>query len=117
MSDDYERCEHGTHWRIEVNDFMRVLLTPRCWLQNDRYSPLWDAKLNELMERHHFKPEHTRHYAMLGTAKVWVSNHPYASFTYGKLRPRRITILRAMDKLRQDLQVTDPIENEIKALV
>lgn len=39
---------------------------------------------------------------------VWVSNHPYASFTDYSLgekahRPARATILRAMEKFKQDI--------------
>jgi hypothetical protein len=44
--------------------------------------------------------------ARLGDRIVWIENHPYASFTpvgYPQARPSRATILRAHDKLMEDI--------------
>ncbi len=83
----------------------RVLCTPTCWLQNSTYSAEWDRKLNQLMKGHRFKTLDA-HRARLGPVVVWIANHPYASFTpenrHVEIRPRRITILRAYDKLVRD---------------
>lgn len=94
----------------KLKEILRVLLTPACWIQVNAYSAVWDAKLNALMRTHRFTNirEHT---ADLGDYTVWISNHPYGSFSrYGhgpKVRPRRATILAAHDKLLNDIYIPD----------
>ena len=92
--------------------FFRILLTPRCWLQNDPYSKAWDRRLNELMGQHKFKLDGDECcVAKIGDLKVWIENHPYSSFTIWRdasgnrinVRPSRATILRAWDKLQHDI--------------
>lgn len=75
-------------------------LMPDYWLQNHTYSKAWDRKLNELLDKYDFTNIGS-YTAMLGDTAIWISNHPYASFTpYGRdVRPRRKTILRAWRKL------------------
>jgi hypothetical protein len=87
---------------MKIKDFFRVLFTPSCWIQFDTYSKDWDILLNELMQKHDFVPmnEHT---ACINGIKVWISNHPYGSFEVLGVRPSRITILKAHDKLIKDL--------------
>ena len=90
--------------------FLRVLFTPACWVAHKKYSADWDMELNVLLANYKFKytDEFT---ASLGGTEIWISNHPYASFskwerdvdTNSKPRPKRITMLRAMDKLTADL--------------
>lgn len=89
-----------------VSLLIRVLTTPSCWLQNNSYSRQWDRRLNELMAKHKFVRV-SKHTARLGDLLIWVANHPYASFSpYGEheqdIRPRRVTIFRAHDKLMSD---------------
>lgn len=94
-----------------LTGFFRVLLTPTCWLQNNDFCPEWDSVLNDAMARFKFK-KISPYRATLGPYQVWISNHPYASFSPltpcdpwirdWNARPRRITILRAHDKLRAD---------------
>lgn len=101
-------------------DWLRVLFTPGCWFQQDRYSALWDKKLNELMGKYQFT-DIGKYKATLGPANdIWIANHPYASFTYRRRRPRRITILRAMDKVTVDRGPRptgpDPVDEEIRRL-
>ena len=91
-------------------DFLRVLRTPRCWLQNELYSAQWEKRLGQLAMDNNFVRE-GGHIARLDTTRIWISNHPYASFvpiiegtvcTKLPVRPRRATILKAMDKLVKD---------------
>jgi hypothetical protein len=90
-----------------VSLLLRVLTTPSCWLQNNSYSRQWDRRLKELMATHRFVRT-SRHTAMLGDVLIWIANHPYASFSpYGdremEIRPSRLTIFRAHDKLMRDI--------------
>ena len=97
---------------LRVNAYwnLRVLLTPRCWLQNYEYSRDWDAQLIACMA--FFKFEEVDAFSVsINDIVVWVCNHPYASFSQYKDvctnincgRPSRKTILMAMSKLRKDL--------------
>lgn len=88
----------------EIILWIRVLLTPGCWLQNGKYSAQWDTVLREALKLHRFT-EINAFRATLGPYQVWVANHPYASFTppLTTARPSRRTILMAHDKLIADL--------------
>lgn len=89
--------------------WLRVLATPACWLTVGSYSEYWDLKLRKLMRKHNFTNVDGCS-ATLGPIKVWIANHPYRSFCYYRYqdgvvigpRPKRITALRAMDKLNKD---------------
>lgn len=85
---------------------LKVLITPSCWIQNNKYSAIWDDKLNRLMATHKFEHLNSCE-SKLGGLIIWIENHPYASFTYTriKVRPSRRTILRAFEKLQKDLIV------------
>lgn len=95
---------------MKIKPFLRVLTNPSCWTQSDPYSEEWDEELNKAMESHTF--EYTDEFvARIGDLRVWISNHPYASFTpysggsfFTEVRPKRYTILAAMDKLIKDTQ-------------
>lgn len=91
----------------KITGLLRVLLTPSCWMRVGKYSTEWDLEFTELMENHTF--EGRKEYSVqLGPVRVWLGNHPYASFSSFKYDgqvvcgplPKRITVLRAMDKLR-----------------
>lgn len=94
----------------------KVLFTPSCWLQNHSYSADWDFDLRMLMQEHKFEMI-DGYIVRLGGVIIWYQNHPYASFRPwnsiahahddGKqheteIRPRRVTMLEAMDKLNRD---------------
>lgn len=83
---------------------VRVLLTPTCWIRNERTNNVWDRELNQLMEKYDFQPI-TGYTARLGPVELWVANHPYASFTLRNqtFLPKRTTVLRAYDKYVADL--------------
>lgn len=90
-----------------LSGVLRVLFTPSCWIQVSRYSKSWDKELNDLMETHKFE-KFDGFIARIESRKVWVANHPYSSFDIYTVkpldvRPKRITILRAYDKLLDDL--------------
>lgn len=85
----------------EVTGALRVLATPSCWVQVNRYSRLWDSRLRKAAEQHKFTNV-AEFSARLGPYKLWIENYPYGSFRpYDRpdIRPRRITILRLGDKL------------------
>ena len=90
-----------------------MLFSPACWLTVGRYSKVWDDRLNDLMRNHRFEII-DRFTAQIGPESVWIRNHPYASFKIcgggretGPI-PKRITMLRAMDRLDNDSFV--PVE-------
>lgn len=96
--------------------WIRVLLTPSCWIQNKPYSAKWNALLNKLLMEEEFT-DVTEFYARIGGIQVWINNHPYASFSpyHGNfelnIRPRRSTILKAYDKLAT-IDPVDYLEND-----
>lgn len=95
--------------------WVRILVTPSCWLQNACYSKEWDTKLKQLIAANRFT-NIGEHKAFLGGVEIWIDNHPYASFTPRnlgpKVRPRRATILWAHDKLMRDLYTDEVTELE-----
>lgn len=87
--------------------FLKVVFTPSCWLQIHPYSSIWDKQLNKLMETHTFTNV-TGFTANLGNVRVWIENYPYAAFTPDRsmtVRPSRRTILKAYEKLVNDVFV------------
>jgi hypothetical protein len=87
-----------------VKDFvirLKIFFNPSYWIMNHPYSAEWDKELNDLMGEHDFK-KHSDYYSFLGDKKIWVQNHPYASFTRDYQRPSRITIYKANEKLKSD---------------
>lgn len=66
-------------------------------------SESWDDQLNRLMDYHNFVYVNS-FWARIGDVDVWISNHPYGSFSRdnGKGLPSRITRLRAAEKLLRD---------------
>ena len=102
---------------------------PNYWLMNHDYCEKWDAELRQLMKQHDFKQltekiGHIKYIckyeAKLGDRKIWVENHPYASFCdrtitdfhYRKRkRPSRQTIYLAKKKLEEDKKKIDWDDN------
>ena len=98
---------------------LRVLSTPSCWIQNETYSRQWDRKLNQLLALHRFESI-TTHTALIGGVEIWIENHPYASFTPQNgisCRPKRITILRAYDKLLEQIYAPDREVDELERML
>mgnify|MGYP001769164340 CR=1 FL=1 len=90
-----------------MNNYLRVFLTQLCWFQNCPYSKEWDNKLNDLLKTENFIIVQEGYKVRLNEYIIWVANHPYNSFTIilcgYEVRPKRITILKAMDKLQKDM--------------
>jgi hypothetical protein len=90
----------------------RVFMTPSCWMLNYPFDARWDTLLKGALIEHSFRPvyyflsnEEDPHHVYLGPYKLWVTNHPYASFVPAKgpqVRASRITILEAHDKWVRD---------------
>ena len=89
-----------------IKYFLKVITTPSCWIQVDKYSKDWDDILNKLLEKENFKDFGT-HRAKIGNTEVWVSNMPYGAFSVTLdnktvLRPKRTTIFKAYEKYLRD---------------
>lgn len=97
---------------IILNVWM-VITTPECWIQGSLYSVEWDKELIRLISDGQFT-DIDNYTAKIGGHLVWVSNHPYGSFTLTPIgvRPRRSTILRAYDKLVRDQIANDANSNK-----
>jgi len=83
--------------------WLRVLFTPSCWLQNNTYNAAFDKWLRARLADSNFENIGIYH-ATIGGVRLWVANHPYASFNLeegvcGGYRPSRATVLEAMDAL------------------
>ena len=84
---------------------LKVLFTPSCWFQVKPYSEKWDNKLNSLLKNpflYNVTQFEGTLYDELNDKKyiIWIENHPYGSFVYNHTRPKRTTILKAMDLLK-----------------
>lgn len=73
-----------------------IICLPNYWIMNKSYSPNLDRELNELMRTNLFEYIDQCE-AKIGNKRIWIANHPYASFTNINCdgRPSRLTILRA----------------------
>lgn len=101
-----ERCVSTMrHW-------LRVLLTPACWLLNNRVDRQWDHALNEMLDR---KPMLKLGYLTVSVDGfvIWAGNYPYAYGTPrdqrlndSSLMPSRRTIFRLHDLVSQLHQAT-----------
>jgi hypothetical protein len=92
---------------------LQFIFKPNYWLLSHSYSEKWDQELNKLLDENEFvlvprRSDNDHFYAMLGGTKLWIKNHPFASFCdtdnplgYYK-RPSRKTLFRAYKKLKYD---------------
>ncbi len=87
---------------------LHVMITPSCWLQNEAYDDKWDKQLNQAIDLRIPFRDIQEHNALILDKEVWISNHPYASFTIDikktfrcqRARPSRAVILKAEDWLQ-----------------
>jgi hypothetical protein len=69
---------------MKLDNILKVLTTPRCWIRNDPTSKAWDKELNKLLDTNNiilgsYRGESDSYYTLLvGDVEVWVSNFPYA---------------------------------------
>lgn len=100
---------------------LKFVFMPHYWVMNDGYNEEWDKKFCELAEAHDFEPDcdldqefgNQTYNAFLGEYRIWVSNYPFAFFSFcGKrgqfpsmtnTRPSRLTIAKYYKKLKADL--------------
>jgi hypothetical protein len=103
----------------KANDMLiwfKILINPGYWLMNSPYSSKWDKVLNDLMGRYDFESDDDMGLvAKLGGVEIWIGNHPYASFRtwcgyYDDVRPSKLTIYKAKQKLKRDLNKPKPTE-------
>lgn len=87
-----------------IKDVWLVFRHPTCWVRCEPTCKTWDAYLRSLIGRYQFS-EIKQHTAQLGPVTLWISNHPYASFT-PELKfypvPSRATAIRLGKKLRRE---------------
>ena len=94
---------------------------PHYWIMNNPYNKEVDEYMNELLDKYEFTNigDYT---ADLGPAKVWITNHPYASMMIESIsssyRPSRLTIQRAYKKLKSSnsINVNTSIKRGINKL-
>ena len=113
----------------KILENIKFIFMPDYWIMNNDYCEKWDAEIRRLMKEHDFKEavdnygriKHICKYeAKLGDRKIWVENHPYASFcdrslatelrelrTRKRVRPSRQTIYLAKKKLEEDKKKID----------
>jgi len=90
-----------------IKSLFLFLFMPSYWTMNNKYDKGVDKLINELMAKNCFVPI-SPYTAKLGSATIWISNHPYGSFCLydegelSNLRPSRLTIYRAKRKLLDD---------------
>lgn len=83
------------HYLKALSGFHVIMLWP--------YSKQWDDALNKLIDDGVPFVNIDDYYADIGTNRVWISNHPYASFTIfgypNRVRASRVTQARAEEWL------------------
>lgn len=81
------------------------LLVPLYWIQNTSYDEAWDLECRRLLDQGTKIKRGAGYTASFGNHTLWVTNHPYASFTkYNGIRavsgmPSRLTRYRMMRRL------------------
>lgn len=83
--------------------WVQVLFSPRYWVQAYPTDMAWDNAVRRLLETESFEKISDRK-ATLGPYRVWISHHPYASFSPENMNvlPTRRTRLLAHKKLIQE---------------
>ena len=87
---------------------LQFIFKPSYWLMNYPYSKEVDKIILELLKDNEFTDycTATKATANLGKAVIWVENRPYASIRLDgtcleKYRPSRLTVLKALNKLKK----------------
>lgn len=99
----------------KLKNILFTICHPSYWIMGYEYSELWDTMLRKRAEGHYFTPEEDDVYisytVKLGSLRLWVANHPFASFTLPRLgvcntRPSRLTIYELHKKMTKDIANT-----------
>lgn len=87
-----------------IERIIYAALNPNTWVRNYAACKHWDEALNRLMDTHTFT-DYDGYSASLGRCRIWVENHPYASFHKRDMcaLPFRITSDRALAKLIREV--------------
>jgi hypothetical protein len=93
-----------------------VLVHPGCWISLNAFSRAWDEELTWLLDNGYHFTDIESYYATIGDHRIWIENHPYASFQIDRLRPRRATVLRAGRLLNQERERQLFFHKTVKAL-
>lgn len=82
----------------KLKDLLIDIFDFRYWYQQNPYNKEWDKILKTLLDIYEFENV-TKYTAELGGVQIWVSNHPYSSFTPYDNFPRGIRASRKTIKL------------------
>jgi hypothetical protein len=94
---------------------LQFIFKPKWWIMNKPYSKEVDLIIISLLEKYNFENiSESKCTAQLGKATIWIENRPYSCILLRdtcieKYRPSRLTILKALKKLKID---TEPSEKE-----
>lgn len=92
---------------------LQFLFRPNYWIMNYSYDETWDTVLNHLLDSHDFViQDDDKYVATLNGLEIWVTNHPYGSFTPWdrrlsqtvRVRPSRLTLVRAHKMYQQSIK-------------
>ena len=64
----------------EIKYFLRIFVTPHCWIRNHRTNSHWDKFIRQNL----INPEFTRatgYTIELNGTSIWIGNYPYASYS------------------------------------
>lgn len=103
----------------------KCIFNMECWFPNYRTSEVFTQLLNEAIDKKiPFVLEdksvfsHKPYYASINGWKLWVENHPYASFRFedeiddDRFMPNRRTVFRAKDWLDECIRKKNPSDEE-----
>lgn len=80
-----------------VNDALRILLTPSCWLRNYKTCPHMSRFINAALDRGEVPTQPDPYRIELAGKNFWGENYPYAYGHVGNLMPDRTTVFRLAD--------------------
>jgi hypothetical protein len=94
--------------------WIKVLLTPSCWIRNYPYSKEYDDICLKQLENPVFTNV-GEHYAQLNGKLVWINNYPYAAFHLERGRlAYKLPSRRTVFKLKEALEAQRPIKQPFK---
>ena len=81
----------------------------------NKYCPIWDAKLNDLLDKYSDTAELNYYALILGDNEIWVSNrfYSYGSLMGEKMRPSIKTMIRLArleDQLREVIEKSEHLK-------
>lgn len=95
--------------KIDINHirrFLKIFITPSCWLRNHRTNRKWDKVLNEMLDNPEFSKEYSNYTIFLNDVQIWIANeyyaacHPYNGPMKNRL-PKRTIVFRFFEVLEE----------------